>query len=210
MKIEAKNLEKKFGTQTILHKFNLSIASGEMVCILGKSGSGKTTLLNILGLIEPKDSGEIFYNDECIRSKRQERRLLAEKIGFIFQNFALIENETVFENLNLIKQVRGKKKAEKIASMIDVLEQLGLDQKILYKKIYECSGGEQQRIAIAKILLKNCEIIFADEPTASLDYENKLSILRHLQQLHQMGKTIVIVSHDLEVCDYCDHIITIP
>lgn len=209
MKIELKDLNKRFGQQIIFDQFNISIESGEMVCILGKSGSGKTTLLNILGLIEKKDAGQILYNGKLINTITQQRKLLSEKISFIFQNFGLIDNETVYDNLNLIKQLKYKNKKAKIELMVDALTKVGLDEGILNKKVFECSGGEQQRIAIVKILLKECDVIFADEPTASLDNENKVNILKHLKELHKLGKTIVIVSHDHDVCHYCDRVISI-
>lgn len=209
MNIELRGLKKKFGKQIIFDQFDISIESGEMVCILGKSGSGKTTLLNILGLIEKKDAGQIFYNGKLINTRNQQRKLLSEKIGFIFQNFGLIDNETVYDNLKLIKQLKHKSKKEKLLLMVSTLKKVGLDEVVLDKKVFECSGGEQQRIAIAKILLKNCDVIFADEPTASLDNENKVNILNHLKELHKLGKTIVIVSHDHEVCQYCDRVISI-
>lgn len=209
MNIELRGLKKKFGKQIIFDQFDISIESGEMVCILGKSGSGKTTLLNILGLIEKKDAGQIFYNGKLINTRNQQRKLLSEKIGFIFQNFGLIDNETVYDNLKLIKQLKHKSKKEKLSLMVSTLKKVGLDEVVLDKKVFECSGGEQQRIAIAKILLKNCDVIFADEPTASLDNENKVNILNHLKELHKLGKTIVIVSHDHEVCQYCDRVISI-
>lgn len=209
MKIELKDLKKRFGQQIIFDQFNISIESGEMVCILGKSGSGKTTLLNILGLIEKKDAGQILYNGKLIHTRAQQRKLLSKKISFIFQNFGLIDNETVYDNLNLIKQLKYKNKKAKIELMVDALTKVGLDEGILNKKVFECSGGEQQRIAIVKILLKDCDVIFADEPTASLDNENKVNILKHLKELHKLGKTIVIVSHDHDVCHYCDRVISI-
>jgi putative ABC transport system ATP-binding protein len=209
MKVEIRDLKKKFGQQIIFDKFNMVIESGEMVCILGKSGSGKTTLLNILGLIEKKDAGEILYDGEVITSGRKQRQLLNRNIGFIFQNFGLIDNESVYDNLCLLKQLEYKNKKNKREAIVSSLEKVGLDENILNKKVYECSGGEQQRIAIAKILLKDCNIIFADEPTASLDNENKINILQHLKELNRLGKTIVIVSHDYEVCNYCDRVISI-
>ncbi|MEI3614889.1 ATP-binding cassette domain-containing protein [Pseudogracilibacillus sp. SO30301A] len=209
MKIELKGLKKRFGQHIIFDQFNISIESGEMVCILGKSGSGKTTLLNILGLIEKKDAGQILYNGKLIHTRAQQRKLLSKKISFIFQNFGLIDNETVYDNLNLIKQLKYKNKKAKIELMVGALTKVGLDEGILNKKVFECSGGEQQRIAIVKILLKDCDVIFADEPTASLDNENKVNILKHLKELHKLGKTIVIVSHDHDVCHYCDRVISI-
>lgn len=209
MKVEVKNLKKEFGNQMVFDRFNLLIESGEMVCILGKSGSGKTTLLNILGLIEKHDGGQILYNDALINNMAKQRKLLSTKIGFIFQNFGLIDNETVYENLALVKLLKYKNKKAKLELIMNSLIMVGLSKQHLDKKVFECSGGEQQRISIAKILLKDCEVIFADEPTASLDHENKLNILSHLKELHRKGKTIVIVSHDHDVCEYCDRVISI-
>lgn len=209
MKIELRNIEKSFGELVVLDQFNISIASGEMVSITGKSGSGKTTLLNILGLIEKKDNGEILYNDQLVASASQRRKLLSESIGYIFQNFGLIDDESVYENLSIIKQLLGMRKTAKRRHMVDALQKVGLSGKYLDKKVFECSGGEQQRIAIAKILLKDCEVILADEPTASLDNENKQNILSHLKALNKLGKTVVVVSHDQDVCDHCDYVIGI-
>jgi len=209
MKIEARGLKKSFGKQVVFDQFDILIESGEMISITGKSGSGKTTLLNVLGLIENKDGGKIFYDDQLIESNNKKRRLLSEKIGFVFQNFGLIDNETTYNNLALVKQLRYKNKKTKLHLMESVLKKVELSEQHLNKKIFECSGGEQQRIAIAKILLKNCDVIFADEPTASLDNDNKSNILTHLKELNKLGKTVVIVSHDPDVCSYCDRVISI-
>jgi len=209
MKVELKNMNKSFGKQKIFDNFNITVESGEMVCILGKSGSGKTTLLNILGLIEKKDHGTIIYNTTIINTEKKQRSLLSNSIGFIFQNFGLIDNETVYQNLSIIKQLNFKKKKEKIKKIKEILDTLDLSEEIIYKKVYECSGGEQQRVAIAKILIKECDIIFADEPTASLDKYNKIKILDQLKKLNRQGKTIVIVSHDDEICNYCDRVVTL-
>jgi len=115
----------------------------------------------------------------------------------------------LYQNLIIIKKLQYMKKEIRLNEIKRVLNQLDLPEEILKKKVYECSGGEQQRISIAKILIKDCDIIFADEPTASLDSNNKMNILNHLKDLNKIGKTIVIVSHDDEICNYCDPVITI-
>lgn len=209
MKIELRGLSKSFGKQIIFDKFSIKIESGEMVSIMGKSGSGKTTLINILGLIEKIDEGDILYNDQLINSENQKRKLLGEKIGFVFQNFGLIDNETVYKNLVLVRQLQRKNKETKRNCINIALDKVGLNESYINKQVFECSGGEQQRIAIAKILLKNCDVIFADEPTASLDSDNKMSVMNHLKELHSLGKTVVIVSHDHDVCSFCDRVISI-
>lgn len=209
MKLELKEVSKSFGRQVVFNRFDMVVESGEMVAISGKSGSGKTTLINMLGLIEKPDSGAIFYGGQQIEHAEQRRKLLSGKIGFVFQNFGLIENETVYENLAILKKLSRGSRGTKRRTMLEALEKTGLNEGYLDKKVYECSGGEQQRIAIAKILIKDCEVIFADEPTASLDSDNKLTVMSHLKDLHNKGKTIVIVSHDHEVCANCDRVITI-
>ncbi|MCL2717420.1 MAG: ABC transporter ATP-binding protein [Lachnospiraceae bacterium] len=209
MKIELKNMSKNFGKQVIFDKFDLEINSGEIVAVMGKSGSGKTTLINILGLIENVGGGKILYDNQPVTTERQKRKLLSEKIGFVFQNFGLIDNETIFDNLALVKQLQSKKAKDKHLLIKQALENVGLSDDFIGKKVFECSGGEQQRVAIAKILLKDCSVIFADEPTASLDTDNKKTVLSHLKKLHSSGKTVVIVSHDYGIGAYCDRVITI-
>lgn len=207
MKLEVQNLSKCFGKQQLFHGFDLVVESGEMVSILGKSGSGKTTLLNMIGMIEPRDDGAILYNDQVVSSLKQKKRLLCEHIGFIFQNFGLVDNETVHQNLSLVKNLRNMKKKEREQMMEEVILKVGLSKEHLPKKIYECSGGEQQRVAIAKLLLKDCDVILADEPTASLDGENKKNVMRQLSMLHEQGRTVLIVTHDLEVARMCERMI---
>lgn len=209
MKIQIKKLQKKFKQKTIFENFDLTVADQEMLCIVGKSGSGKTTLLNMLGLIENPDNGEILYNGESIRSNQQKRKLLSQKIGFIFQNFGLVDNESVYDNFLLIKKVKKMSKAQRQEAIKTVLAKVELPETILTNKVYECSGGEQQRIALAKLLIKDCEVIFADEPTASLDEENKVNVMQQLSALRDAGKTIVIVTHDDEISRYCDRVISI-
>lgn len=181
-----------------------------MVAITGKSGSGKTTILNIIGILEKPDSGivRIFGKENPRLGSIQTNKLLRTKIAYLFQNFALIDDSTVDENLEVpLIYSKGSKK-EKEKNKKQVLEQVGL-QVPLKQKIHELSGGEQQRVAIARILLKQCDLILADEPTGSLDIVNRNEIMQILKQLNQNGKTIVIVTHDPYVADACDRVISL-
>ncbi len=205
MKIEIKNLHKQYGNLVIFDGLNLVIPDKKMTCIYGKSGCGKTTLLDIIGFLEPYQSGTIFYDDSVILSKKQQQNMLRKDIGFIFQDYGLIENETVEQNLLLVYKIeKDKDRKEHIK---EVLNSLQLDECILKKKVYELSGGEQQRVTIAKILLKDPTLILADEPTASLDPENKDIVLFYLRKFVDNGKTVVIVSHDQEVTKIADVLI---
>lgn len=187
--IEIKNLKKSFGEQKIFEDFSLTINDGEFVIISGDSGVGKTTLLNIIGYLEPYDGGEVLIDGtELMKIKQQD--YLMNKVGFLFQNFALIENQTVKQNLGIVKQ-----KARTDHSMEEVLNLVGLSDKI-DQKVYSLSGGEQQRIALARLFLKKCDIILADEPTGSLDKKNAGAVIKLLKTLNDEGKTVIIVTHD--------------
>lgn len=200
--IELKNIKKKFGKKILFDGLSLNIESKKLTYIYGASGCGKTTLLNIIGLIEEYDDGEILYDGKEIKKKSEIRKMLQSKIGFVFQDFGLIENETVKNNLMLMYGI--KKKDSHIINK--ALEKVGLED-FEDRMVYELSGGEQQRVAIAKLLIKNPEIILADEPTASLDDANKEIVLRYLKEFANNGKAVVIVSHDKDVLNYADCII---
>lgn len=188
----------------------MTVSKGEMVAITGRSGSGKTTLLNILGLLEKPDSGRIKLFDE--KDQRigplRRNRLLRTKISYLFQNYALIDNETVEYNLEIPLMYSKVGKKEKRKMKMDVLKRMGLEIA-LKQKIHELSGGEQQRVAIARILLKPSEMILADEPTGSLDAENRNEIMRILKELNDEGKTIIIVTHDQYVTEKCSRVINL-
>lgn len=199
--IEIKSINKSFGRKTIFNDFNLEVKPGEFIGIVGKSGKGKTTLLNMIGTLEKPDSGIIKIMGKNIQHKRVKRLLLRNELGFIFQNYALIDNASVNENLEIALKHKKMKKTQKNNSMSLALEQVGLfDYGI--EKVYTLSGGEQQRIAIARLLLKNPSLILADEPTGSLDTENRDIIVSLFQRLHEQGKTIIMVTHDKDLTKF--------
>ena len=176
--------------------------------IQGASGSGKSTLLNMIGLLDSPDKGNIVVFDKknVKPFSRQANKLLKAKIGYLFQNFALIDNKSVYYNLYLsIDHFSFPDKKERI---LKALEDVGL-KGFENKKICECSGGEQQRVALARLLIKPCQLILADEPTGSLDSVNKEVVFKILKKMQSQGKTIVIVSHDEELVERADRIINI-
>lgn len=206
MIVELKNVSKKYNDQYIFKNINLQVKDHEMLAIVGQSGCGKSTLLNIIGLLDKPDNGTVslFDNQNVKPFTRQSQKILKNDIGYLFQNYALIENETIYYNLDIVLK-RQKNKEE---LMTNVLKQVGLDID-LHKKIYQCSGGEQQRIALARLLLKPCRLILADEPTGNLDENNKIKIFEILKGLYKQGKTVIIVTHDKELAASCPQIIEI-
>ena len=208
--IEIVGITKSFGTKTVFKDFSLSIERGEMVAIIGDSGRGKTTLLNMIGLLEKCDSGKIIIDgrENIVPNSRIAGKLLRETISYLFQSFALVEDETVIYNLLLALKYTHHSKAENAENIKSVLEFVGL-QEYENRKIFQLSGGEQQRVAIARIMLKPCEIILADEPTGSLDNNNREVIMHMLYDLNMHGKTIVIVTHDPYVAEKCNRQIKI-
>lgn len=199
--IQLKNVSKRFGDKTIISDVNLHVKKGEMIGLTGPSGCGKSTLLNLIGTLDKKYEGEIMIDGEVLtKSSRQSQRIRKNKLGYLFQNFALLDDATVEANL---KMVSNNKKR-----MIDVLSELGIQDK-LKEKIYTLSGGEQQRVAIARLMLKEPEIILADEPTGSLDKYNEILVFDILKKLKETGKTILVVTHEEEVLHYFDRIVEI-
>lgn len=188
--IQLIKVSKRFGDKILFQDYNQSIKDNEYVIFSGKSGCGKTTLLNMIGGIENVDSGKIIVDGIDITVKKNIKDYFRCKVGFLFQNFALVENKTVKENLSL---VRKNSKTE--ISIEEAVDKVGLTDKI-NQKVYTLSGGEQQRIALARLMIKKCDIILADEPTGSLDRENTDIVLRILKQNHLEGKTIIVVTHD--------------
>ena len=204
--LELKNISKKYGNNTIFDNYNLEVKKGTFLGIKGKSGRGKTTLLNIMGLLEDYEGTLNIMGEEVrYRDKKKRKELLKKVIGYLFQNYALIDDLTVYENLKIVINKKNKIKGKEL--MLEALEKVGVANEFLNKKIYTCSGGEQQRIAIARLMLKDCDIVLADEPTGSLDDKNTAIVMKLLTQLNEEGKTIVMVSHDDVALSYCKEIV---
>lgn len=208
--IKINNLTKKFGRKSILTNFNLNIENGEMVAIIGSSGTGKSTLLNIIGLIDSFDSGEMYI---CGKSKIKPNtnlssKIIRENISYLFQNYALVDNETVEYNLKMALKYIKLSNQEKVLLIKNTLIDVGLEgyEK---QKIFTLSGGEQQRVAIARVLVNRKNIILADEPSGSLDPKNRDIILSFIKKLNKKGSTVIIATHDQIVAEQCDRIITI-
>ena len=206
--INIKNLNKAYGKHQLFQNFNLTIQSGEFVLLKGKSGCGKSTLLNMIGLLEKMDQGEytLFDQKNIQPNTKESKLLLRNKISFIFQNFALMDDDTVENNLLIALEYTSLSKQEKQIKIDEVLKQVQLEG-MSEQKIYTLSGGQQQRVALARCLLKPSELVLADEPTAALDQENKQIVLDLLCTLQKLGKTVIVASHDDIFDSYCSRII---
>ena len=207
--IQAKNIKKSFGNLEVLSGLDLSIKKGEIVSIVGPSGAGKTTLLQILGTLDKPNSGEIQVNGSDF-SKLGERDLAQfrnQHIGFIFQFHQLLPEFTALENV-MIPAFIAKKESKQIASRAkELLSYLQLSDRMEHKP-NELSGGEKQRVAVARALINNPSLILADEPSGSLDSKNKEELHKLLFDLRdKFGLTIVIVTHDKELAALSDRVI---
>ena len=205
---ELEQVTKQYGDHIVLDKMSMTVNEGEMVAITGKSGSGKTTILNIIGMLENQDKGtvKLFGEKRPKSNSRKANQMLRTKLSYLFQHFALIEHATVNENLEIPLLYSRKTKKEKQQLKKEALEKVGLNIP-LKQKVHELSGGEQQRAAIARILLKPCDLILADEPTGSLDADNRHDMMQILKVLNEENKTIIIVTHDPYVAERCDRTI---
>lgn len=188
--ITLEKVTKSFGNLTVIDDMTLSIEDGEFVVFSGPSGCGKTTLLHLIGGIEPVSSGSIFINGRCMQKRKEREEALKWDIGFLFQNFALVDKKTVRANIELVP-----KSCRSGMSIEDALGFVGLLDKI-DTQVYKLSGGEQQRVALARLLYKKSNIVLADEPTGSLDEGNADMVMGLLKRLNGMGKTIVMVTHN--------------
>lgn len=203
--INLENITKSYGHHMIFKDYNLSVEEGEFVAICGESGKGKTTLLNIMGMIEKADKGDLYLFDRKnpdIR-KASGRKLLRTEMTYVFQNYGLVEDKTVQYNLNIASHFTDVTEKD----IEEVLTKVGLDKNILKSKVYTLSGGEQQRVAIARVFLKKCKLLLADEPTGSLDAGNKEIVMKLFERLNKEGTTIVMVTHDEEILKYATRIV---
>lgn len=190
--IKLKSIYKSFDKKQIIQGFNCTIEQGDFFIIKGASGKGKSSLLNIIGLLEDPDDGEVIFNDKVIRKENDKIKFRRNDIAYIYQNYGLLENETILKNLTLPLNV-SKKDTSRIE---EVIQRVGLSNLDLKAKVYTCSGGEQQRIAIARAILKEPTVIIADEPTGNLDEENSLNIMNIFKELNSKGITVIMATHE--------------
>lgn len=200
--IKINNLNKEFGKVKALNNINLSVYEGEWLAIMGPSGSGKSTLLNILSLMDTPSSGEYILDNENLEQMDEEQKitLRREKIGLVFQQFHLIPYLNALENV-MLSQYYHSSVDEEDAKM--VLEKVGLSHRLTHLPS-QLSGGEQQRVCIARALINNPELLLADEPTGNLDEANEQIVLQTLQKLKNEGKTIVLITHNPVLAKFAD------
>lgn len=204
--IKIEHLAKSFGERTVFQDINLQFAAGKVYALIGNSGCGKTTLLNILAKLEPYEKGSISYRGQELKQIKS-HHFFKNELGYLFQNFGLLENETVAANLELGLIGQKWTKQEKKQREEEVLEKVGLDYLTLDQKIYELSGGEAQRVALAKVILKDPPLILADELTAALDPETSQEIMNLLLSLKKPDRLIILATHNPVIWEKADEVI---
>lgn len=199
-----KNVKKSYGRKLVLSDVDVTFEKKDFVIISGASGEGKSTILNIIGLLDSDFEGKLEINGIKNPSiqKKEGRKLLRSHIAYLFQNYGLIDNESVYENLKICLR-RGAKEEMK-EKMVSALTKVGLTDEYLDRKVFMLSGGEQQRVALAKIILKDSDIILCDEPTGSLDEKNKFKVMEILKSMND--KLIIMVSHDEDLFSYANKV----
>ncbi|QOR83298.1 ABC transporter ATP-binding protein [Geobacillus stearothermophilus] len=209
--ISLKNISKSFhirsGRLEVLKNIQLAISKGEWVSIVGPSGSGKSTLLYIAsGLLHP-DSGDVCFNDTNIYqlTERQRSNWRRNHIGFVFQDFKLLPYYSVLDNV-ILPLYYDHPKHELCKKAKNLLHMMGIDESLFSRLPESLSGGEKQRVAIARALIADPDVLFCDEPTGNLDHENRDHIVQLFCQLHLQGKTMVVVTHDMEVAVHANHV----
>ena len=195
---------------TALNKLSLEINEGEFVSIMGASGCGKSTLLNIIGLLDAPDEGSyLFDTTEVAKYTEKERASLRKaNIGFVFQNFNLIDELTVYENVELPLIYNKVKSSERKKRVKEILERIGIAHRAKHYPL-QLSGGQQQRVAVARALVTNPKLILADEPTGNLDSKSGNDVMELLTELHSTGATIVMVTHSSYDAQFSSRIITL-
>ena len=212
--IRTENLTRIFRTEEIetiaLNGVNINVKDGEFVAIMGPSGCGKSTLLNILGLLDTPTEGKYWLGDEEVGHLKERERTAYRKgrIGFVFQNFNLIDELTVEENIDLQLKYLGIGKAERKERVLDILRKVKLSHRAKHYP-HQLSGGQQQRVAIARAVVGKPSIILADEPTGNLDSKNGVEVMQLLSELNDEGTTIVIVTHSQHDATYAHRIINL-
>lgn len=206
--IKIEHLAKSFGERTVFQDINLQFAAGKVYALIGSSGCGKTTLLNMIAKLESYDEGKILYKEKDIKTIKS-TIFFRNELGYLFQNFGLLDNETVSSNLDLglINQKCNRKEKENYKK--EVLARVGLSHIHLEQKVYELSGGEAQRVALAKIILKDPPLILADELTAALDPITSQEIMKILLTMKNQNRLIIIATHNPDIWNQADEVINL-
>lgn len=212
--ISISNLTKIYRTEdietTALNALDLEVKQGEFVSIMGASGCGKSTLLNIIGLLDSPNSGNYNFDGEEVAGYNEKQRAMLRKanIGFVFQNFNLIDELTVYENVELPLIYNKVKASERKQRVVEILERVGIAHRAKHYPL-QLSGGQQQRVAVARALVTNPKLILADEPTGNLDSKNGNEVMELLTELHTSGATIIMVTHSSYDAQFSSRIITL-
>lgn len=210
--IEMNQISRSFGmgngTTTALEGIDLIVPKGEFLVIMGSSGSGKSTLLNIIGLLDQADQGEYLLDgkDVAFISQRKQAKIRRNNIGFIFQSFNLIGRMNILENVSLPLLYKGVSTVKRLERASEILKYLGIQEKEYYFP-NQLSGGQLQRAAIARAMVNRPSIVLADEPTGNLDTKASKVIMAALQEIHQAGNTIIMVTHNPDLAVYADRVI---
>lgn len=202
------HVTKCFGQRKIFDAISYQFEAGKVYALVGHSGSGKTTLLNMLAKLDGYDEGEIIYKGKPL-SHLTSTGFFRQELGYLFQNFDLLDSQTIQENLDLAFVGQKLKKAEKLKQSKQALQKVGLEYLDLKTKIFELSGGEAQRVALAKVILKNPPLILADEPTAALDPETSKDIMNILLSLKGQDRLIIIATHNPMIWEMADEVVKI-
>ena len=212
--IRTENLTRIFRTEEVetiaLNGVNIEVEDGEFIAIMGPSGCGKSTLLNILGLLDSPTEGKYWLNNEEVGHLKERERTAYRKgrIGFVFQNFNLMDELTVEENVDLQLKYLGVGKAERKERVLEILRKVKLSHRAKHYP-HQLSGGQQQRVAIARAVVGKPSIILADEPTGNLDSKNGMEVMQLLSELNEEGTTIVMVTHSKHDATYASRIINL-
>ena len=210
--IKLKNLHKsyKMGSSSlhVLKGINLSVEDGELVAIMGSSGSGKSTLLNILGMLDTADKGDYILDSFKIENLNETKaaKYRNKFLGFIFQSFNLINYKTAIENVSLPLYYQGISRKERQQIAADYLERVGLKKWATHLPS-ELSGGQKQRVAIARAMASKPKVLLADEPTGALDTKTSCDVMDLIQKINEEGKTILVVTHEIEIAKMCKRIV---
>ncbi|HEM4056068.1 TPA: ABC transporter ATP-binding protein [Streptococcus suis] len=204
--IEIQGLKKSFEQRVIFSDLNMKLEKGKIYALIGKSGSGKTTLLNMLAKLEATDGGRIMYQGQDL-STLSSQVFFRQEMGYLFQHFGLLENQSIRENLDLGFVGQKLSKVERLQRQLVAMEQVNLGYLDMNKPVYTLSGGEAQRVALAKLILKNPPLILADEPTAALDPKNSEEVMQLLIELKNDKRVIVIATHNPAIWEKADVVI---